>query len=103
MLNSVILPSLGKLRLKAIGRQDIEKLHSSRKATPYQANRVLELLSAMFNYAIKERMGADNPARGIEAFPEAKRECWFNRGRFTAISGGLGLLRTRMRPMLCGC
>jgi integrase len=46
------------------------------KATPYQANRVLELLSAMFNYAIREKMGTDNPARGIETFPEAKRECW---------------------------
>jgi integrase len=76
MLNSIIVPRLGKLRLKAIGRQDIEKLHSSLKATPYQANRVLELLSTMFNYAIKEKIGADNPARGVEAFPEAKRECW---------------------------
>ncbi|MGA2876209.1 MAG: site-specific integrase, partial [Nitrososphaerales archaeon] len=65
-----------KRRLKAIGRQDIEKLHSSMKATPYQANRVLELLSVIFNYAIKENIGTDNPARGIEAFPEAKRECW---------------------------
>ena len=55
MLNSIILPRLGKRRLKAIGGQDIEKLHSSLKATPYQANRVLELLSAMFNYAIKEK------------------------------------------------
>jgi integrase len=76
MLNSILLPRLGKRRLKAIGRQDIEKLHSSMKATPYQANRVLELLSVMFNYAIKEKIGVDNPVRGIEAFPEAKRECW---------------------------
>jgi integrase len=76
MINRIINPSLGKLRLKAIVRQDIEKLHSSLKATPYQANRVLELLSAMFNYAIREKMGTDNPARGIETFPEAKRECW---------------------------
>jgi integrase len=81
MLKSIILPRLGKMRLKAIAKRDIEKLHSSlnrqdgkREATPYQANRVLGLLSAMFNYAIEQGMTASNPAHGIEKFPEEKRE-----------------------------
>jgi integrase len=74
MLNSVILPRLGKMRLRAIARRDIEKLHSSMKETPYQSNRVLGLLSAMSNYAIERGMLSINPAHGIEKFPEEKRE-----------------------------
>jgi integrase len=74
MLKSIILPRLGKMRLKAIAKRDIEKLHSALKETPYQANRVLGLLSAMFNYAIERGMTVSNSAHGIEKFPEAKRE-----------------------------
>lgn len=64
MLDKVICPKLGGHRLKAIGRRDIEKFHASLKETPYQANRVLALLSAMFNYAIEQKQIAENPARG---------------------------------------
>jgi integrase len=74
MLKSIILPRLGKMRLKAIAKRDIEKLHSALKETPYQGNRVLGLLSAMFNYAIERGMMVSNPAHRIEKFPEEKRE-----------------------------
>jgi integrase len=74
MIESIIRPKIGRLRLKAIGKRDIEALHASLKGTPYQANRVLGLLSAMLNYAIDEKWRPDNPARGIKKFPEEKRE-----------------------------
>lgn len=81
MVESIIRPKLGAHRLKAIGRRDVEKLHSSlnrqdgdRKPTPYQANRVLGLLSAMFNYAIAEKKLKENPAKGIKKFHEVQRE-----------------------------
>jgi hypothetical protein len=41
MIDGIILPRIGKLRLKAVGKHDIELLHISLKATPYRANRVL--------------------------------------------------------------
>jgi integrase len=69
-----LLPMLGKRRLSAIGERDIEALHASLKATPYQANRVLALLSSMFNYAIKRKWRTDNPAKGVKKFHEEKRE-----------------------------
>ena len=53
MIDRVICPKIGKHRLKAVGRLDIEVLHTSLKATPYTANRVLALLSKMFNLAIE--------------------------------------------------
>src|SRR5215472_15676951 len=50
MVETIIRPKIGKLRLRAIGRRDVEGLHTSLKDTPYQANRVLALLSTMFTY-----------------------------------------------------
>jgi integrase len=74
MINGIIVPRIGKLRLKAVGKGDIEQLHYSLKATPYRANRVLALLSTMFNYALAHKWLGENPASRIEKFPEEKRE-----------------------------
>jgi integrase len=76
MINKVIRPKIGKHRLKAVGRHDIETLHASLKATPYAANRVLSLLSKMFNLAIEWKWMTENPSRGIPRFQEGKRERW---------------------------
>lgn len=76
MIANVIRPQIGKLRLKAVGRQDTEALHLSRKATPYAANRLLSLLSKMFNLGIQWKWTTENPARSVPRFPEGKRERW---------------------------
>jgi integrase len=76
MIDNIIRPGIGKLRLKAVGRRDIEALHLSLKATPYIANRLLSLLSRMFNLGIQWKWTTDNPARGVPRFQEARRERW---------------------------
>jgi len=76
IIDKIIRPRIGKRRLKAVGRRDIEALHLSMKATPYAANRVLSLLSKMFNLGIQWRWTTDNPARGVPRFQEGKRERW---------------------------
>jgi integrase len=76
MLDNIILPAIGKLRLRAVGRRDIETLRASMKDTPYQCNRVLALLSKMFALAIEWKWTTENPVRGIEKNEEQKRECW---------------------------
>ncbi len=76
MLNGILLPRLGTLQVKAVGRRDIETLHASLKATPYRANRVLSLLSKMFSLAVEWGWRSDNPVRGIPRFHEDKRERW---------------------------
>jgi integrase len=70
---------LGAKRLKTISRRDVEALHGKLKDTPYQANRVLALLSTIFNYAIEEERLTENPVRGIERYPEQKREHYLNK------------------------
>jgi integrase len=76
MIDNIIRPQIGALRLAAVGRRDIEVLHAFLKATPYQANRVLALLSKMFSLAKDWGWCDDNPARGVPRFHEDRRERW---------------------------
>lgn len=78
MFDKIVTPKLGNHRLKAIGKRDIEGLHASLKTTPYHANRVLSLLSKMFNFAIEGKTIVENPAKGVKKFPEEKRESWLS-------------------------
>ncbi len=76
IINNVIRPALGSLRVQAVGKRDLETLHTSFKATPYRANRVLALLSKMFSLATDWEWVSVNPAHGIPRFREEKRERW---------------------------
>jgi integrase len=78
MLQNIILPALGERRLGAIKEADIARLHEAKKSTPYQANRVLALLSTIFNHGMGKKLVTENPAKGITKFHEAKRERWLS-------------------------
>ena len=86
MIDGIVRPRLGSLRLEAVGKRDIETLHASLKGTPYRANRVLALLSKMFSLAIEWEWRTDNPARGVPRFHEDKRESWLSPEEFTDIA-----------------
>jgi integrase len=74
MLNNDILPVLGRLKVGAVQFEHIERLHTKISArVPIRANRALALISKMFSLAIKWRMRADNPCRGIERNREHAR------------------------------
>jgi D-mannonate dehydratase len=74
MLEKHILPKLGKHRIDQIGKKEISNLHLSFKETPYRANRILELLSPIFNMTISWDLIAKNPVKGTKKFDEQKRE-----------------------------
>ncbi|EKE08844.1 MAG: integrase family protein [uncultured bacterium] len=78
LLRNIIMPSLGSLKVAHVSRRDIESLHLRLKNTPYQANRVVALLSKMFSLAVSWGWRADNPAQGIEKYQEEKRDRWLN-------------------------
>jgi integrase len=78
MLDNIILPKLGAKKVDAIGRRDVEAIQVAMKDRPYQANRVLSLLSKMFNLAVEWKWRPDNPARGVERYQEQKRERWLS-------------------------
>jgi integrase len=76
LLDKIILPALGKRKVADVTRADMTKLHHANRAIPYQSNRVLAVLSKMFNLA--ERWGlrpdGSNPCRHVERVAEKKRE-----------------------------
>jgi len=76
LIDKIVLPELGSKKVKDIVRQDVAKLHHKLQATPYQANRVLAVLSKLFNLAEAWGIRPDgtNPCRHIEKFEEQKRE-----------------------------
>ncbi len=71
-----MLPAIGSKRIIDVRRADVAKLHSKLAGTPYEANRALALISAVWNWAARraEVALADNPSKGIERYPEHGRE-----------------------------
>jgi integrase len=82
MIDTRVLPTLGELKISAVIKRDIKKLHNSLRATPYEANRVKSLLSKMFSLAIEDRLRTDNPCKGIKRFDEPKHEFWLSVEQF---------------------
>jgi integrase len=76
MLENVILPAVGTKKVASIERRDIESMHLRLSDRPYQANRVLALISKMLNLAIEWGWRRDNPAKGIQRYREEKRDRW---------------------------
>jgi integrase len=89
LLESIIKPRLGMLRLAAVGTRDIEALKASLKASPYHANRALSLLSHMFSKAIEWKWAKENPVRGVERYPEEPRERWLSEDEMHAFTAAL--------------
>ena len=76
LLERLALPEIGKRKADKITSAEIQRLHSKNARTPYQANRLLRVLSSLFTFAGKTHVVpvGFNPCRGIEYFPEEGRE-----------------------------
>lgn len=77
-INRHIKPALGTLKVRSVMDTDIGSLHRKIGArAPYEANRVVELLSKMFSLASDWGFLPEyhrNPARKIKRFKEEKRD-----------------------------
>jgi integrase len=76
LLERLAFPEIGKRKADKITSAEIQRLHSKNTHTPYQANRLLRVLSSLFTFAGKTYVVpiGFNPCRGIEYFPEEGRE-----------------------------
>ena len=87
MVETRIKPALGAAKVAAVTRSEIVALHNRLRATPYEANRVLALLSVMFKHA--ELWGlrpeGSNPCRLVKRFREQRRERLLTDAEVTAI------------------
>lgn len=81
-----------KKPVAAITRGDVRSLHASLASTPYQANRVLALLSRIMTLSETDwgyREGLSNPCRGLERYREEVRERLLSEEELARLGGAL--------------
>jgi integrase len=87
LVEKVIKPELGRQKLDHVTSADISKLHYKFRSTPYQANRIIALLSKIFTWA--GRRGERNPCVGIERYAEQKRRRYLSAAELARLGAAL--------------
>lgn len=74
MLENIVRPELGKMKVVDLRHPDIDRLHRKiSERAPYRANRVAAVLSKMLSFAVKLERREENPVRGLDRNPEERR------------------------------
>jgi integrase len=91
LIANIVLPTIGRKRVRDVTRADISRLHHERRDTPYDANRALAVLSKMFTLAEKwgERPDGSNPCRHVERYAERRRERMLSADEFGRLADAL--------------
>ena len=86
-----VVPRLGARRVADIARADIVALHHALRATPYQANRTVQILSRLFTLAEVWGLRPDgsNPCRHVRRFREEKRERFLSDAEYARLGAAL--------------
>lgn len=84
------LSGWGTRRISRIRKMDVSLLHGRiGRIAPYSANRVIELLHAIFAKAREWDWQGQNPVTGVTPFPEEKRERFLSAGEMQAFFAAL--------------
>jgi integrase len=95
-----ILPVLGSKRLNDIQSTDIESLHAGMSDRQPQANRTLDVLSAVWTWAAKQKHvdAAGNPTKDVEKYRESARERYLTHAELLRLSEALTAAETTGLP-----
>jgi integrase len=92
MLAIHVRPHFGQhTKVADVRFEDVDALHRriTKAGSTYAANRCIAVLSKMFSLAVRWRMRPDNPAKGIERNPEAKRKRYLSGPEMARLTGAL--------------
>ena len=101
LLRKHILPALGARRVSDIRRHDVSKLHNALSGTPGAANRVVSLISAVWNWMAAERDDLPlppTPAKGIKRNPEDGLERFLTGDELACLGDALARAETSGLP-----
>jgi integrase len=76
LLRRIVVPEIGTRKVDGVTRANVARLHLALRPTPYQANRMLAVVGAMYAFAAGKHIVTEgfNPARGVTRFAESNRE-----------------------------
>lgn len=99
-----IRPALGPLKVAAVTRQDVDKLHRAKAATPRQANLIVAICSRAFSLAElwEMRPEGSNPCSKIERYPENHRERFLSADELARLGATLRQAETVGLPWKTG-
>jgi len=102
LVEQIIRPSLGRLKVASVTRQDVTRLHRGLAETPRQANIVLSVLSKVFNLAETWGMRSEqsNPARRIQRYKEVERERFLDGNELGRLGQALDEAETEGLPLI---
>jgi len=96
VLNGHLRPQLGGIKVNALTRDDVARMHAAMRSTPRHANMALSVLSKAF--ALAEVWGYrpehTNPVRGIARFPETQRVRFLSEQEIGQLGNALGEAET---------
>ena len=89
--NGILGEYFAKLQVADVTRADVMRFHGSLHATPYRANRALNLLSKAMNLAElwEIRPDGSNPTRHVKKYKEAARDRHLKDEEITALGKAL--------------
>ncbi|MBS9716923.1 tyrosine-type recombinase/integrase [Pseudohalocynthiibacter aestuariivivens] len=92
MIEQRLRPTFGGKKVKSVTRQQIRAFHSKLEDTPYEANRVLALLSKIFSFSANDlewTASGDHPVKGIRRFEEKKRKRYLSQAELARLGEAL--------------
>jgi integrase len=107
MIEQIIKPRLGRLKVEALDHDDVARLHRDLKRTPRQANHVVAVLSKMMNLAELWRLRPlnSNPCRHLKRYPENARDKYASPDELERIGAALRELEAagKINPADAAC
>jgi integrase len=102
ILTKNVLPVIGSKKVADIKRFDIATLHGDMHDRPAAANKAVRVISSIWAWAAKrdEVDGSANPARGLEFYPENKKERFLTTAEFERLGDTLRDAETVGLPWL---
>jgi integrase len=90
-----ILPALGNLSIAAVDREQVERLHLAMADTPRTANQAIAIVRALLSFAVQHGLRTSNPAAGIKAYRENKRERFLSEAEIGAAADAITQAESR--------
>jgi integrase len=100
ILERLVLPVLGNHKAEKVTVSEIAKLHGKLKGSPYQANRMLAVVSSLYSFAVKRHFVSQgtNPARDIEKYRENGRERFLSAEELSRLGEAIREAETKGLP-----